>query len=879
MTPSNVTPPRPTLSLFGNLTITQNGHTKAANKKPLLVPAAVALHPNRRLHRDDLARLVWPDQSEAKARLSLRQARYQINEWCDAPCLIFEGDFLTIAPGATVDLWQFEEAIAEGRAADAIELHTGHLLHSMIRRITGQFASEIEARDTRVQTQLRGAYQDLIRLHLSEGRLDAGKRLAREIAKQEPLDERTQTQLIETLRACGDYRAALAAYAGYRSLLESELGDVPSEYLEEVVDEIREAMHSSTPPLPRLVTASRAASAKVADLAVKRIGVAFSAGLLASALIAYMAWPRPTPWPTGVTLDLPLTLVGRVPGGPGPVGIDVSISERGVTFGEPFSQVMNAVGQPGSSTLAHAVEVPGGYDLAVSGPDGMRVVRSERADEHPLAWGPEQRQVVFRTGEMTEDGYRMSLRSIDLDSGAEVELGRYMGRHFFNVGWSPRGTVLAVVVGEHGSPSGHLVLMSPQGDVIETLPTTAQNGLAWSPRGTRVAFVERTDRWDAVMSVDSKGEDLRTHLQLPATIMSPVWLTERIIVLVADFGFGGDVWALDVPSQRLAQVTQRGDVQGLRVAEIDPSSLGWLDDVTVARLGSVTTLDDIGILAQDLRLGLDYAPAPGEYFRIEASATWEGGARSVLRPSALEWTGDAGVAVSEVPGLFRRTNTPGGVVVADYGGWVQATLDLAAARLTEGSVDEVFAEDWSGDSLSERWIPFGQPLPTVDREGRVFLNNGDQNYMSGAVSLARFDASDGLSLEVEGRVPLTGGLFQAFVVGFVSDPPESPESPGFMGATDVRFVISNDWVTVTTGPTISVLRIPLPESVERTHAYGLQLAPDGQITVTVDGQVYVRTRTEHVPDSARVLIAGNSVGTRIEHGAVRVYWGARVVAR
>jgi DNA-binding SARP family transcriptional activator len=880
MTPSNVTPPPPTLSLFGNLTITQAGHTKAANKKPLLVPAAVALHPNRRLHRDDLARLVWPDQGEAKARLSLRQARYQINEWCDTPCLIFEGDFLTIAPGATVDLWQFEEAIAEGRAADAIELHTGHLLQSMIRRITGQFASEIEARNIRVQTQLRGAYQDLIRLHLTEGRLDEGKRLAREIAKQEPLDERTQTQLIETLRACGDYRAALAAYAGYRSLLESELGDVPSEYLEEVVDEIREAMHTSTPPLPRLVAASQAASAKVADLAVKRIGVAFSAGLLASALIAHMAWPRPTPWPAGVTLDLPLTLAGRsLGGGAGPVGVDVSIAEGSVTLGEPFEQVMNAVGQAGSSMFAHALNVPGGYDLAVTGPDGTSVVRSERADEHPLAWGPEQRRVVFRTGETTEEGYRMSLRSVDLDSGAEVELGTYMGRRYFNVDWSPTGTVLAVVTGERWSPPGQLVLMSPQGDVFEMLPTAAEDRPTWSPRGTRVAFVERTRGWDAIMSLDSNGEDLRSHLQLPARLNSPVWLTERIIIFVADFGFGGDVWALDAPSQRLAQITQRQDVQGLRASEIDPSGLGWLDDVTVARLGSVTTLDEIGVLAQDLRLGVDYAPAPGEYFSVEASATWEGGARTVLRPSALEWTGDAAVATSGIPGLFRRTSETGGVIGADYGGWIQASLELPAVQLVEGVADEVFADDWSGDPLNERWIPFGQPPPTVDREERVFLNNGDQNFISGAVSRARFDISDGLSVEVEGRVPLTGGLFQAFGIGLVSDSPESSDSPEFRGGGHVRLAISNDGVAVFTGTTIPVSRIPLPDSMERVHTYGLQLAPDGQVTVTVDGSVYVRTRVNHVPDSTRVMIGGNMLGTRIEHGAVRVYRGARVVVR
>jgi len=68
--------------------------------------------------------------------------------------------------------------------------------------------------------------------------------------------------------------------------------------------------------------------------------------------------------------------------------------------------------------------------------------------------------------------------------------------------------------------------------------------------------------------------------------------------------------------------------------------------------------------------------------------------------------------------------------------------------------------------------------------------------------------------------------------------------------------------------------IPVPENHRSWVRYGLQLSPDGELFFLVNGQVYHRGRVE-APDSAQVVIEGNSVGTEIRVGRVNVWQGER----
>lgn len=292
--------------------------------------------------------------------------------------------------------------------------------------------------------------------------------------------------------------------------------------------------------------------------------------------------------------------------------------------------------------------------------------------------------------------------------------------------------------------------------------------------------------------------------------------------------------------------------------------------------------------------------------------------------ASLSWSTTDGSVLRLGPGGRGRVMGAGEArLVASAGGWVSDTLRVSSRPLVPRSTVALMEEDWDDGLATRRWVEFGQPSPFVadrrptagspddaaansgedgrgsatgtaaarparpgdrrppDLPRRVFVNNGDANYASGVVSRRAYPVDEGLSLEFQARLPLTEVMYQALKVGLARGIPErnAPQWPemkdGLLfvvgGGDRSHFRLHGD-----DGERVQIPAVP---GVGGWHTYTLQVAPDGRVSLCVDGRMWWRSVEPAAPslanDDLHVLLAGRSVGTRLEVGRIQLWKGLR----
>jgi DNA-binding SARP family transcriptional activator len=738
----------PYLELLGQLALRTDDGTVIRDRKPLLVLAALALRATGRMHRNDMARLLWPTQEPANALLSLRQARYQLRSWHADELVRQVDDVLSLDPSLSVDLWAFEQVARDGDASIATDLYSGQLLGEYARSLEGEFASEVDARSASARVLAYQSLERLLAVHQTAGDLDQATRVARSLVALEPLDDGAQSALIETLCDAGDPRAAIAAFEHYRTLLHDEFEDTPSDGLSAVVDQLRAS------PLKADVGRSLEPTLAQGNTWSPRKNVALVSGAVGAAtaaLVASIFWPSDDPWPEARRLALPVVV------GQPSQGATLTIDEDGIAFegGAVLPPDWAPLGYEGG--YLRTVERDGGMDVVIVRPgEAERLLIGGPDDETSLAASPTGEHVLIDAGRWLNGEYRTALQSVDVQDGSARDLLAFEGNPRLDASWSPEAKTIAVTVALAGDGARSLMLLRPAGEVLATLPDAYQKP-GWSPSGERVAvLVDEADETSIVV-VDHRGRGEETLARLPATMSTPVWLTEHVLVFVADFGYGGDVWLVDRRGSSPRQVSARHDIGGIVGEGFDRTRLNWLDDVSRDGWNQVIGESEENLNTPDsLRLELPYLPVEGEIVPLGVIAFWPAGRQSSVRPSVLSWGLSGGVEAFPTPGLFRFRGAAG-TVTADFFQARDAALEYRTGSTEPATLPVRFEEMWTDSELAPTWVPFGIPGPTVDTSRGRFLNNGDANYWSGAVTAQSFDASDGLTLEVVGGLPTTAG--------------------------------------------------------------------------------------------------------------------------
>src|SRR6185437_5635663 len=209
------------VTLLGRFAVTVGGVPVAEagwkRRHAAAVVKVLALAPGRRLHREQVIDLVWPDDTIAEAVPTLHKAAHYARRAIGVPdSVVLRGDQVVLYPGGsvTVDAVQFEDlarrALAAGDAAaarDALALYGGELLPA------DRYEEWAEIR----REQLGQSHLDLLRL---DGRWEA-------VAQLDPGDERAHLALMRRHAANGDRHAALRQFDRLDRALRQELGLAP----------------------------------------------------------------------------------------------------------------------------------------------------------------------------------------------------------------------------------------------------------------------------------------------------------------------------------------------------------------------------------------------------------------------------------------------------------------------------------------------------------------------------------------------------------------------------------------------------------------------------------------------------------------------------
>jgi DNA-binding SARP family transcriptional activator len=875
--------PRYLLRTLGGLALVRGDEpaqvVSLANSKALLILALLATRPGYASRRAELAELLWPDGNRARALRALRQALFFLSGHAN-DVLIRTDETLALDPEAiTVDLWEFDRAVATEDHATAIRLCGGSFAEGVERKVGVEVEHWIESVNARVLVGLEVACTRRIAALLAAGDGAEAAGLARAFVAKNPLDEERQQLLARTLTAAGDRVGALQALEEYRKVLAGALEEELPPEMEKRIQAMREDLLHVEPVLPPalpasdlVVPAAPAAAAVPVEVPVpagrrstsRTTWMATAAGgLVMVAVVVLLAAPR-RPRSAADPLDnLEARLLAVARTGNEDRMVEILIREGRATLVDQGGLQPTDLPAPDGKTIATMTQAPDGWDLALrSGSNPPRPLTDVTGDELPVAWSPDSRYLIYAERRVPAGGRTQAYRLMvyDIARNTASPLAALASADRPTAAWSPDGARIAFTADVRGAPDVFVVDFDG-GNLRDLTRHPAWDGQpAWSPDGEQLAFVSRRgDRTD-LYAMRPDGGDLRRLTRTAREEAQPVWLSPTVVAMV-DGGDAGMLEALDTFGGRLQQL---GGARGLiSILGKREERRSWIDRLTVEPRVQVGS--------------------PGQRLTVSVVATDPEGSPRPLGPLPVAWSlTESGVARLEGPGQVRLLSAGRVGVVVDLAGWRADTLTLFSLPLLVRPGAPVFQEDWRGGLDTTRWRVFGDPRPLTrpsggpERSG-VFVNNGDAFFGSGVITTAEFPLSQGLSVEVNARLPFTGKLHQEFGLAlYGTDLADSTLASGRAPAL-AEFRVrgpsgagpAEAWVATRDGRT----PLAVPPDLERWHAYALQVQLDGTVELIVDGRVYWRSGAplSERDGSARVGLGLQSFETEILHGRVRVY--------
>jgi hypothetical protein len=476
-------------------------------------------------------------------------------------------------------------------------------------------------------------------------------------------------------------------------------------------------------------------------------------------------------------------------------------------------------------------------------------------------------------------------------------------------GWSPDGRFATIERGWKADGRRYqrnIFLVDPAGRVVRRLTNSnyQDQSSAWSPTGTRIAFVRDSLTTWTVWDCDADGarcDDLSSRFRLPNTAFRLAFSpdgsllaaasTQSAVLNVIDLDSsaaavmrfpvdsldGAPVWSPD--GRWVAFLVHTGGVSEIRAIRSSGGGRSRLVARVPSDLHPTVWSGSPSWLLNEVRVApRSVALRVGTGVRVAARLTTIEGMRV---ESPVRWTvNDSSIARVDDAGFVRGRSPGSTLLVANAGGVLADTISISVAA---ARVDTLLLEDWSRGLDTSRWTRFGSPSPLVVRGpgGRpVFWNHGDYNHTSGVASTASFTVgTDGLTVEAEGWVHFTGAHWQFWTLAMVvASPSIADERAG--GDVPFRIMGNNptqetpDWICTAAGhgggwPGGFINR--------RWRRFTVVLRPDGKAECYVDGSLLSVTEipARVLRQPLAVLLLGQSVGTRLYHRRVVVTRGLR----
>jgi DNA-binding SARP family transcriptional activator len=199
------------------------------------------------------AGLLWPDSPDRQARANLRQRLFRLRKIASADLVLADNNTLRLAPGVTVDMLQFPQALTGDPAAGAGDLLGGHDYSDTDALAAWVLAARQRWRNQRSQHLAARASE-----FEAAQQIAAALVLAQRIVADDPLHEHAHRRLMRLHYLRGDRSAALAAYQRCRDNLREELAASPDRETTQLAALIEASgLLPQAAPAPRAIATQR----------------------------------------------------------------------------------------------------------------------------------------------------------------------------------------------------------------------------------------------------------------------------------------------------------------------------------------------------------------------------------------------------------------------------------------------------------------------------------------------------------------------------------------------------------------------------------------------------------------------------------------------
>jgi DNA-binding SARP family transcriptional activator len=193
----------------------------------------------RRISRDALTAIFWPESDADNARHALRQSLYHLRQavngrdWIDSHA--FE---LVVRADVGADATAFSDAVEHGDAERALRLYGGPFLDGVHLVDRPSWESWVDGRRAKYARGFRKACRGLLDDRLAARDLEGAITVAERWTAVDPADDEAQHRLISTLAVAGERAEAIRQYEAYVRLLAPE-GLEPLDETRQLVEQLR----------------------------------------------------------------------------------------------------------------------------------------------------------------------------------------------------------------------------------------------------------------------------------------------------------------------------------------------------------------------------------------------------------------------------------------------------------------------------------------------------------------------------------------------------------------------------------------------------------------------------------------------------------------
>jgi Tol biopolymer transport system component/DNA-binding SARP family transcriptional activator len=537
-------------------------------RKAVALLAFLALQPDRRARREQLAHMLWPRVEDDAARTSLRQllAGLRKGSGTDAPLVNAQGDWLALAADVRVDAETFEAAAARGDAAgaaEAVALYRGALLADGLNVDSAAFDEWLDLERARL-CRLAVAAMECVAAAGVAGEFD--RREAQAAAERavalDPYNEHAHRQLMELQALNGRPDLALLHFTAFADTLRRELQVAPEPATQALHDRIRSdrrpmrapAAAEPAPAVPVLLEVAAEGSPPARPLAGRSahrpgtLGLAAFAGmafaLLLAAGIGFYHWLMPTPTAPKVTRLFP-------------VAADPSVEQRPTIAPDGTRVIYTARLQD-----RHNVDL---YLVTIGDQTPIRLTSDPEIDDNAV-WSPDGSAIAFTRS--SRDG-RMPCAILIMPStgGQERLAGHCRSALSSRLSWAPDGRTLYYSdAAARGAVSRIYRLDTVTGQIAAVTDPPASIPGDGEPQLSRDGHMLAYLRTKAWQSVEVETLDLRTgeHRSLShdgKTVWGLAWASrDQGLIFSSDRGGDTGLWWIAKDGSGLTRLAL-GDVE------------------------------------------------------------------------------------------------------------------------------------------------------------------------------------------------------------------------------------------------------------------------------------------------------------------------------